>query len=73
MHASESQHGLPASYPFAEADDRPQAEAQSAAAAEAAAQQPPHVHGERLPQAAVHSIDTGFEFFWRHLQEAKQL
>lgn len=57
-------------HPLTETDDRPQAEAQSAAAAEAATQQPPHVHREGLPQTAVHAVYTGFEFLRRHLMEA---
>lgn len=55
------------SCPLAEADDRPQTEAQRAAAAEATTQEPPHIHGQRLPQTAVYTVDTGFEFLWCHL------
>lgn len=56
-------------HPLTETNDRPQAEAQSAAAAEAATQEPPHIHREGLPQTAVHPVDTGFEFLRRHLME----
>lgn len=62
------QHGC-VSHPLAEADDRPQTEAQCAAAAEAATQEPPHVHWQRLSQTAVYTVDTGFEFLWCHLRE----
>lgn len=55
------------SHPLAEADDRPQTKAQRAAAAEAATQEPPHVDWQRLPQAAVYAVDTGFEFLRCHL------
>lgn len=55
------------SRPLAEADDRPQTKAQRAAAAEAATQEPPHVDWQRLPQAAVYAVDTGFEFLRCHL------
>lgn len=55
------------SHPLAEADNRPQTEAQCATAAETATQQPPHIHWQRLPQAAVHTVDTGFEFLWCYL------
>lgn len=55
------------SRPLAEADHRPQTEAQRATAAEAATQKPPHIHWECLPQAAVYTVDTGFEFLWCHL------
>lgn len=58
------------SHPLAEADDRPQTKAQCATAAEAATQEPPHIHWQRLPQAAVYTVDTGFEFLWCHLREA---
>lgn len=55
-------------YPLAEADDGPQTEAQGAAAAQAATQEPPHVHWQRLSQTAVDTVDTGLKFFWRHLR-----
>ena len=67
MHMSERQCGCE-SHPLAEADDRPQTEAQCAAAAEAATQEPPYVHWQCLPQAAVYTVDTGFEFLWCHLR-----
>lgn len=57
------------SHPLAKADDRPQTEAQCAAAAEAATQEPAHIHWQRLPQTAVYTVDTGFEFLWCHLRE----
>lgn len=55
------------SCPFAEADDGPQTEAQCATATKTTTQKPPHIHRECLSQAAVHTIDTGFEFLWCHL------
>lgn len=55
------------SCPLAKAYDRPQTEAQCATAAQTATQEPPHIHWQRLPQAAVYTIDTGFEFLWCHL------
>lgn len=58
------------SHPLTEADDRPQTKAQRATAAEAATQEPPHVHWQCFPQAAVNTVDTGFEFLWCHLREA---
>lgn len=57
------------SYPLAEADDRPQTEAQCTATAEAATEEPPHIDWQRLPQTAVYTADTGFEFFRCHLKE----
>lgn len=62
-----------ASHPFAEADDGPQTEAQCATATKTTTQKPPHIHRERLSQAAVHTIDTGFEFLWCHLREAHSI
>lgn len=56
------------SHPLAEANDRPQAKAQCAAAAEATTQEPPNINWQRLPQAAVYTVDTGFEFLWCHLK-----
>lgn len=67
MHTSERQCGCE-SHPLAEANDRPQTEAQGAAAAEAPTQEPPHIHWQRLPQTAVNTVDTGFEFLWCHLR-----
>lgn len=61
--------GVNLSHPLAEADDRPQTEAQSTAAAEAATEEPPHIDWQCLSQAAVHAADTGFEFFWCHLRK----
>lgn len=58
------------SHPFAEANDRPQTKTQCAAAAEAATQEPPNINWQRFPQAAVYTVDTGFEFLWCHLKEA---
>lgn len=68
-YAATKAHWLTLSHPLAEADDRPQTEAQCATAAEAAAQEPPHIHWQRLPQAAVYAADTGFKFFWCHLKK----
>lgn len=62
-----------ASHPFAEADDGPQTEAQCATAIQTTTQKPPHIHRERLSQAAVHTIGTGFEFLWCHLREAHSI
>lgn len=53
---------------FAEADDGPQTESQSAAAAQTATQQPAHIHRQRLPQTAVYTTDTGFKLLRCHLQ-----
>ena len=55
------------SHPFAEADDWPQTEAQGAAAAEAATEQPADVHREGLPKAAIHPVDAGLELLGGHL------
>lgn len=68
-YAAAKAHWLNLSHPLAEADDRPQTEAQCATAAEAATQEPPHIHWQRLPQAAVYAADTGFKFFWCHLKK----
>ena len=58
---------LASSHPFAEADDWPQTEAQGAAAAEAATEQPADVHREGLPKAAIHPVDAGLELLGGHL------
>lgn len=57
------------SHPLAEADDWPQTEAQCTATAEAATEEPPHINWQGLPQAAVYTADTGFEFFRCHLKK----
>lgn len=69
MRMSNKRGGGNLSHPLAEADDRPQTEAQCTATAEAATEEPPHIDWQRLPQAAVYTADTGFEFFWRHLKK----
>lgn len=67
--SNRSANGVNVSHPLAEADDGPQTEAQRTAAAEAATEEPAHIDWQRLPQAAVYTADTGFEFFWCHLKK----
>ena len=60
----------PRAHPLVEADDGPQAAAHRAAAAEAAAQEPLHVHRKVLLQARVHPAHRRLELLRRHLGPA---